>query len=193
MCLCSKNIQRQYSNIVIVSSGWQTYFILSLCAVFKLYEHLLILWFGKLFYIIPIDLGIPFASFSCWIPCHLVSSLLGPPVVDYILQQYPEYLGASFDLENEALFWGNISELVFQFPSLSSLIPSLFRIPIFFRCCSNLDWPPIILSLLFSCFLHLSFWFSFTGRFPQFYLPAVCRLKKFSCYWTSLYVNTILF
>lgn len=46
------------------------------------------------------------------IPCYLISTSLGPPVVEHILQQHPEYLVASFDLENQAQFWGSFIELV---------------------------------------------------------------------------------
>ena len=73
-----------------------------------------------------IVLEIPFASLLYWIPCYLYCILLGPPLVEHILQQHPKYLVASFDIENQTQFWGSFIELVLNFLPLILTLEFLF-------------------------------------------------------------------
>lgn len=130
------------------------------------------------FSIIPVIPRIPL-TFSCVGSPDTWFLLLVLILVEHILQQYPEYLVASFDLEKRAQFWAFC--WVSPLPSLRQFLPyshtSVFRIP-------SLDvietWtgPLTILSFLFSYFPHFSFWFYFIGDFLSFYLPTHCRLKN---------------
>lgn len=140
------------------------------------------------FSIIPVMPRIPFA-FSCVGSPDTWFLLLVLILVEHILQQYPECLVASFDLEKRAQFWAFY--WVSSLPSLPQFLPyshtSVFRIP-------SLDvigtWtdPLIILFFLFSYFPHFSFWFYFIGDFLSFYLPTHCRLKKDFCYWSPTFL-----
>lgn len=113
----------------------------------------------------PVILGISFASFLRWIPCCLISFLLGPyfggkhsPAASWVL-------GGFFWLRKLMLSSGNFIELVFWFPSLDISLSLSHRIPIFFDVAGIWTGLLIIFSSIFHIFL---FGFPLLGDFLSF-------------------------